>query len=199
MGWIVRVLAPPDAADKDAPRCRLSPRSPAQGRVAAGGHQAIPIQGARRFYGRRRSPRDRQWALSFAFEDKSGRRIDRADRRHLTLLKADSLARVNATILSRTGSEVDDDPEVANHLISSGGKRLRPMLTLATASSPAIAAAAASSCAASVEFMHTATLLHDDVVDESEMRRGKPAAPHGLGQRGERARSVTSCSARPSR
>ena len=86
------------------------------------------------------------------------------------------MERVNAMILSRTGSEVTMIPEVANHLISSGGKRLRPMLTLATAVSPATRATGHVKLAASVEFMHTATLLHDDVVDESDMRRGKVAA-----------------------
>jgi octaprenyl-diphosphate synthase len=67
-------------------------------------------------------------------------------------------------------------PEVANHLISSGGKRLRPMLTLATAQLAGYPGEGHVKLAASVEFMHTATLLHDDVVDESDMRRGKPAA-----------------------
>ena len=67
-------------------------------------------------------------------------------------------------------------PEVANHLISSGGKRLRPMLTLATASLCGYRGEGHVKLAASVEFMHTATLLHDDVVDESDMRRGKLAA-----------------------
>jgi octaprenyl-diphosphate synthase len=67
-------------------------------------------------------------------------------------------------------------PEVANHLISSGGKRLRPMLTLAMAQLSNYQGDGQIKFAAAVEFMHTATLLHDDVVDESDMRRGKPAA-----------------------
>ena len=67
-------------------------------------------------------------------------------------------------------------PEVANHLISSGGKRLRPMLTLAMASLTGYSGDGHIKLAAAVEFMHTATLLHDDVVDESEMRRGRLAA-----------------------
>ena len=86
------------------------------------------------------------------------------------------MARVNAAILSRTGSEVTMIPEVANHLISSGGKRLRPMLTLAMAGLAGYEGEGHIKLAASVEFMHTATLLHDDVVDESDMRRGKLAA-----------------------
>src|SRR6187455_3559568 len=86
------------------------------------------------------------------------------------------MERVNATILSRTGSEVTMIPEVANHLIASGGKRLRPMLTLAMAGITGYSGNGHIKLAASVEFMHTATLLHDDVVDESELRRGKAAA-----------------------
>ncbi len=91
------------------------------------------------------------------------------------LVHAD-LERVNALILSRAGSEVAMIPEVANHLISSGGKRLRPMLTLATAAFSGYSGSGHIKLAAAVEFMHTATLLHDDVVDESELRRGKVSA-----------------------
>ncbi|WP_019904900.1 polyprenyl synthetase family protein [Methylobacterium sp. 77] len=95
----------------------------------------------------------------------------------LVALVAKGMERVNATILSRTGSDVAMIPEVANHLIASGGKRLRPILTLATADLCGYAAGeGAVKLAASVEFMHTATLLHDDVVDESDMRRGRVAA-----------------------
>ncbi len=91
------------------------------------------------------------------------------------LVQAD-MESVNRLILSMAGSDVQMIPEVANHLISSGGKRLRPMLTLAAARSCGYGGEGHVKLAASVEFMHTATLLHDDVVDESEMRRGKQAA-----------------------
>jgi octaprenyl-diphosphate synthase len=91
-------------------------------------------------------------------------------------LVSTDMERVNATILARTGSEVAMIPEVANHLISSGGKRLRPMLTIAMARLAGYRADGHVKLAAAVEFMHTATLLHDDVVDESELRRGKLAA-----------------------
>jgi octaprenyl-diphosphate synthase len=94
----------------------------------------------------------------------------------LTELVAGDMERVNRTILSRTGSDVTMIPEVANHLIGGGGKRLRPMLTLAMAQLTGYAGEGHIKLAASVEFMHTATLLHDDVVDESEMRRGRLAA-----------------------
>ncbi|MCK0206901.1 polyprenyl synthetase family protein [Starkeya koreensis] len=93
----------------------------------------------------------------------------------VNLVRAD-MDRVNALILSRTGSQVTMIPEVAQHLISSGGKRLRPMLTVATGTLAGYEGEGAVKLAASVEFMHTATLLHDDVVDDSEMRRGKLAA-----------------------
>ena len=93
----------------------------------------------------------------------------------LSDLVAADLERVNALILSRAGSEVQMIPEVANHLISSGGKRLRPLLTLAAAKLVGYGGEGHVRLAAAVEFMHTATLLHDDVVDESEMRRGKLA------------------------
>ncbi len=84
--------------------------------------------------------------------------------------------RVNQLILSKAGSDVQMIPEVANHLISSGGKRLRPMLTLASAALFDYQGDADVKLATSVEFMHTATLLHDDVVDESDLRRGKSTA-----------------------
>ena len=95
---------------------------------------------------------------------------------NLAALIATDLGRVNQVILTRTGSDVTMIPEVANHLISSGGKRLRPMLTLATAGLCGYDGDGHIKLAAAVEFMHTATLLHDDVVDQSDMRRGKAAA-----------------------
>jgi octaprenyl-diphosphate synthase len=91
-------------------------------------------------------------------------------------LVAGDMERVNQLIIAKAGSEVAMIPEVANHLISSGGKRLRPMLTLAAAQMCGYAGDGHVKLAMAVEFMHTATLLHDDVVDESDMRRGKPAA-----------------------
>jgi octaprenyl-diphosphate synthase len=94
----------------------------------------------------------------------------------LIKLVAIDMERVNTTILSRTGSEVTMIPEIAQHLIESGGKRLRPMLTLAMAHLAGYGGDGHVKLAAAVEFMHTATLLHDDVVDESEMRRGRLAA-----------------------
>ncbi len=94
----------------------------------------------------------------------------------LLKLTADGMGRVNQLILSRVGSDVALIPEIARHLIDSGGKRLRPMLTLATAGLFGYGGEGDVKLAASVEFMHTATLLHDDVVDGSELRRGRLAA-----------------------
>ncbi len=83
---------------------------------------------------------------------------------------------VNAIILSRMQSKVAMIPELAGHLIAGGGKRMRPMLTLASAELCEYPGTRHHKLAAAVEFIHTATLLHDDVVDGSEMRRGKRAA-----------------------
>jgi len=94
----------------------------------------------------------------------------------LIALVAPDMQRVNQLILSKAGSHVEMIPAIANHLIDSGGKRLRPMLTLAAAASYGYAGEGHVKLAASVEFMHTATLLHDDVVDESDLRRGKASA-----------------------
>ena len=101
---------------------------------------------------------------------------DQASISALVELTRPDMSRVNELILSKAGSDVEMIPEIANHLISSGGKRLRPMLTLAAAQMFGYSGKAHIKLAASVEFMHTATLLHDDVVDESGMRRGKQTA-----------------------
>jgi len=84
--------------------------------------------------------------------------------------------KVNALILKRADSHVEMVPELARYLIEAGGKRLRPMLTVAAALLFGKGTGAQTNYAAAVEFMHNATLLHDDVVDESDLRRGRPAA-----------------------
>ena len=91
-------------------------------------------------------------------------------------LVADDMAAVNRIILDKAISDVELIPKLAHHLIDSGGKRLRPMLTIASAKLVGCKGDAHVTMAASVEFMHTATLLHDDVVDESDVRRGKKCA-----------------------
>ena len=94
----------------------------------------------------------------------------------LHALVADDLKAVNATILSRMDSPVALIPQLAGHLIASGGKRLRPMLTLGSAQLLGFEGDRHTKLAACVEFIHTATLLHDDVVDDSALRRGQETA-----------------------
>ena len=90
---------------------------------------------------------------------------------------AEDLTAVNALIRDRMASEhAPRIPEVTAHLVEAGGKRLRPMLTLAAARMCGYGGPFHIHLAATVEFIHTATLLHDDVVDESRKRRGRPTA-----------------------
>lgn len=89
---------------------------------------------------------------------------------------AEDMGRINELILAEAHSSVDMIPKLAKHLIDSGGKRIRPMLTCATARLVGYEGLDHIPLATSIEFLHTATLLHDDVVDESDMRRGKKAA-----------------------
>jgi len=91
-------------------------------------------------------------------------------------LVASDMNGVNAVILERMQSKVALIPELAGHLIAGGGKRMRPMLTLACATLLGYPGTRHHKLAAAVEFIHTATLLHDDVVDGSGMRRGKRTA-----------------------
>jgi octaprenyl-diphosphate synthase len=93
----------------------------------------------------------------------------------IQLVSAD-LNHVNSVILERMQSPVALIPELAGHLIAGGGKRMRPMLTLACARLLDYAGARHHKLAAAVEFIHTATLLHDDVVDGSGLRRGRRTA-----------------------
>jgi octaprenyl-diphosphate synthase len=94
----------------------------------------------------------------------------------LMQLVADDMNGVNAVILDRMQSKVALIPELAGHLIAGGGKRMRPMLTLACGKLLGYPGTRHHKLAAAVEFIHTATLLHDDVVDGSGMRRGKRTA-----------------------
>ncbi|MEL6093253.1 polyprenyl synthetase family protein [Bartonella schoenbuchensis] len=91
-------------------------------------------------------------------------------------LTKDNMERVNQLIISMVQADVEMIPEICNHLISSGGKRLRPMITLAAADMFGYQGDGHIKLATAIEFMHTATLLHDDVVDESNLRRGKSTA-----------------------
>ena len=94
----------------------------------------------------------------------------------LLALTAPGMNAVNAIILDRMQSEIPLIPTLAGHLIAGGGKRMRPMLTVAGAALCDYQGTRHHLLAAAVEFIHTATLLHDDVVDGSELRRGKETA-----------------------
>lgn len=90
-------------------------------------------------------------------------------------LKSD-MAAVNVLILQKMQSDIPLIPELAGHLIAGGGKRIRPLLTLASAALFGYDSTRHHKLAACIEFIHTATLLHDDVVDDSDQRRGKASA-----------------------
>ena len=93
----------------------------------------------------------------------------------------DDMGAVNTLILQHMNSSVPLVKTVAAYLISAGGKRIRPLLTLAFSALHGPANENSHRLAAAVEFIHTATLLHDDVVDESDQRRGKPSANNSFG------------------
>lgn len=94
----------------------------------------------------------------------------------LASLLVHQLKAVNACILEKMQSPVPLIPQIAGYLISLGGKRLRPLLTIASAELCGYQGERHIHLAACVEFIHTATLLHDDVVDESHLRRGRASA-----------------------
>lgn len=94
----------------------------------------------------------------------------------LTALVADDLAAVNQIIVQRMESDVPLIPELAHHVIAAGGKRLRPVLALAATRLCGYEGERHRKLAAAIEFIHTATLLHDDVIDSSDLRRGRPSA-----------------------
>jgi octaprenyl-diphosphate synthase len=94
----------------------------------------------------------------------------------LTHLVGEDLKAVNQLIVDRMHSPVALIPQLAGHIVAAGGKRLRPMLTLAASRMCGYQGDRHRALAACVEFIHTATLLHDDVVDESDLRRGLATA-----------------------
>ncbi len=106
--------------------------------------------------------------------ERAGRDPDALDR--LSALVESDMARVNQIILKQMQSPVALIPELAGHIIAAGGKRLRPILTLAAARMCGYRGEHHQTLAACVEFIHTATLLHDDVVDDSALRRGQDSA-----------------------
>jgi octaprenyl-diphosphate synthase len=101
----------------------------------------------------------------------------------LAALVADDLKLVNDVIVARMHSPVELIPQLAGYIIAAGGKRLRPVLTLAAARLCGYQGDNHRNLAAVVEFIHTATLLHDDVVDESDLRRGMASANEVFGNK----------------
>jgi octaprenyl-diphosphate synthase len=108
--------------------------------------------------------------------DAERRRASRPTLDRLNALVADQINEVNRVILDRMDSQVALIPQLAGHIIAAGGKRLRPMMTLAAARLCGYTGERHIHLAAAVEFIHTATLLHDDVVDDSALRRGNATA-----------------------
>ena len=99
-----------------------------------------------------------------------------ATTQNLQSLLSEDVEVVEKILAERTISPIQTIPDLANYIVSSGGKRLRPMIAVAAAKCVGGTTNATYLLAAAVELIHTATLLHDDVVDDSPMRRGKPAA-----------------------
>ena len=96
-------------------------------------------------------------------------------------LIADDMSQVDEVIAQRLDSSVPLVGQVARYIISAGGKRLRPALLLLACGALGYTGAQRFNIAAVIEFIHTATLLHDDVVDESTLRRGRPTANESFG------------------
>lgn len=99
----------------------------------------------------------------------------------ITALTAQDMANVNTAILEQLNSDVVLINQLGNYIISGGGKRIRPMIAVLAARTLAYQGDKHITVAALIEFIHTATLLHDDVVDESDMRRGKATANAAFG------------------
>ncbi|MEO0466535.1 MAG: polyprenyl synthetase family protein [Pseudomonadota bacterium] len=102
----------------------------------------------------------------------------------LQTILADDLAKVEALLASRAVSPIEMIPDMTNHIIGAGGKRLRPIVTLAAAHVAGGVTEGSYALAAAVEYIHTATLLHDDVIDDSDLRRGRASAKHIWGNSG---------------
>lgn len=102
--------------------------------------------------------------------------VGRVDFKIIQKLISEDMQNVNSLIQTRLHSEIVLVNQLSQYIIASGGKRLRPMLSLLAARACGYEGEKHINIAAIVEFIHTATLLHDDVVDESDMRRGKDTA-----------------------
>jgi octaprenyl-diphosphate synthase len=103
------------------------------------------------------------------------------DFKAIQALTADDMAKVNETIHAQLNSDVSLINQLGFYIVSGGGKRIRPLLAVLSARALGYQGEAHTTAAAFIEFIHTATLLHDDVVDESDMRRGKATANAAFG------------------
>ncbi|KII77549.1 octaprenyl diphosphate synthase [Vibrio renipiscarius] len=103
------------------------------------------------------------------------------DFKAIQTLTATDMAKVNETIQAQLNSDVSLINQLGFYIVSGGGKRIRPLLAVLTARALGYQGEAHTTSAAFIEFIHTATLLHDDVVDESDMRRGKATANAAFG------------------
>jgi len=103
------------------------------------------------------------------------------DFKAIQALTADDMAKVNETIHAQLNSDVSLINQLGFYIVSGGGKRIRPLLAVLSARALGYQGEAHTTSAAFIEFIHTATLLHDDVVDESDMRRGKATANAAFG------------------
>ncbi len=103
------------------------------------------------------------------------------DFKAIQALTADDMAKVNETILAQLNSDVSLINQLGFYIVSGGGKRIRPLLAVLSARCLGYQGGQHTTAAAFIEFIHTATLLHDDVVDESDMRRGKATANAAFG------------------
>jgi octaprenyl-diphosphate synthase len=103
------------------------------------------------------------------------------DFKAIQALTADDMAKVNETILAQLNSDVSLINQLGFYIVSGGGKRIRPLLAVLSARCLGYQGDQHTTAAAFIEFIHTATLLHDDVVDESDMRRGKATANAAFG------------------
>lgn len=99
----------------------------------------------------------------------------------ITALAAHDMNNVNGIILAQLNSDVVLINQISNYIIGGGGKRIRPMIAVLAGRALAYTGNKHVTVAALIEFIHTATLLHDDVVDESDMRRGKETANAAFG------------------
>lgn len=114
--------------------------------------------------------------LKFSAEGDKATVVDR-----LQDMLRDDLAATEILLAERAASPVDIIPDLSGYIVSAGGKRLRPIVTLAAANAVGKTNPGTHALATAVEFIHTATLLHDDVIDESDLRRGKQAAKNVWG------------------